>query len=92
MNSLTASTNWKYNITAVPTTSNKSYTITFIINTASYDAYGNTCQINGTNVTMIASGGLANIALTTSDVIIQTITIVYTTGLFKVFTSITEYY
>ena len=70
------SANFTLTLTNVPTTStNASYTITFIYNTL---FYCNAITVNGTSYTMRASGGLANVSVSaSSNFVMQTISIVF---------------
>ena len=75
---LSTASNFRLALTNVPTTTSRSYTFTLIINTATYRQYANACTINGSAVTPIASGGLANIAINASTVsVLQSFTIVH---------------
>ena len=77
-----SSTNISLAITNIPTTNSYcTYNMCFILNTSSYRSYINSLTVNGSAVTMIASGGLSNILVNTSSVvIIQQIVLVYTSS------------
>lgn len=92
---LSSNTNFQISLTNVPTTQYKTYTFTLVLGTATHKAYANTCKINGTTQTLIANGGLANVDIsnvTTSGIIMQQFTIIWTGSLYKVITNISEFY
>jgi predicted nucleic acid-binding Zn-ribbon protein len=95
-NGLTANTNFKLALTSVPTTTYQTQTFSLIIGVGTYKAFANTCSINGSDVTLIASGGLSNVDLTdltTSGCLLQQFTVIYLdAGVFKVITNISSFY
>jgi predicted nucleic acid-binding Zn-ribbon protein len=95
-NGLTASTNFKMALTSVPTTTYQTQTFSLIIGVGTYKAFANTCSINGSDITLVAAGGLANIDLTdltTSGCLLQQFTVIYlNSGVFKVITNVSSFY
>jgi hypothetical protein len=95
-NGLTASTNFKLALTNVPTTSYQTQTFSLIIGVGTYKAFANTCSINGSDITLVAAGGLSNIDLTdltTSGCLLQQFTVIYLdSGVFKVITNVSSFY
>ena len=94
--SLTSSTNFKMNITNMNPNNETytSFTITLIIDVSSYKAFANTCSVNSSDYTMIASNGLSNLSVNGNSVLaLQTFTIIYTNSgsiPYKVLTSISS--
>jgi predicted nucleic acid-binding Zn-ribbon protein len=95
-NGLTANTNFKLALTNVPTTTYQTQTFSLIIGVGTYKAFANTCSINGSDITLVASGGLSNIDLTdltTSGCLLQQFTVIYlNSGVFKVITNVSSFY
>lgn len=92
---LSSNTNFQISLTNVPTVQYNTYTFTLILNTATNVAYANTCKINGTTQTLVANGGLANVDVTnvtSSGLLMQQFTIIWTGSLYKVITNISEFY
>jgi hypothetical protein len=95
--SITAGTaNMALTLTSLPTFPTlASYTLSFIINTATNKKYISTININGTAYTMIAAGGLSNISIDASAVyVLQQINIIFISSSTptKVLTSVTSMY
>jgi trimeric autotransporter adhesin len=93
---LTANTNFKMVLTSVPTNTYQTQTFSLLINVGTYKAFANTCSVNGTDYTLIANGGLANVdvaSVSTSGLILQQFTIIYlNSGVFKVITNVSTFY
>ena len=92
---LTSDTNFKLALTSVPASTNKTLTFTLVITTNSYKAYANTFSLNGTNYTICANGGLANVdisAVSTTGLIVQQFTMVYTSSFQKVISNVSVFY
>jgi hypothetical protein len=51
--------------------------MTLIIDCATSNAYGNTCRINNTSYSLIASGGLSSVSTTNANIIMQQISVLY---------------
>jgi hypothetical protein len=57
---------------------NRTFTITLIINSSSNKVYANVLTVNGTNRTLFYNSGSSNIpSLTSAQYILQTISIIY---------------
>ena len=92
---LTSNTNFKLAVTNVPASTNKTLTFTLVITTKSYKAYANTFSLNGTNYTLYANGGLANVdvsTVSTSGLIVQQFTMIYTGSFQKVISNVSPFY
>lgn len=72
-----SATNIALTITNLPTNRGTAiYNFTFLINTSTNKNYINSLNVNGSSITMRASGGLANVSVNTSSVlVIQTLNI-----------------
>ncbi len=70
------SQNFLLTLTNVPTTANATYTISFVINTATNKSYINTITVNGVSRTILFNGGASSIVISSSSVVVQTITVV----------------
>ena len=83
--------NFTINITNLPSSNNTSYTITLIINDK---YYASSLKINGgASQTIYYAGGSSNIIIPSStNTIIQTFTLIYTTSLVKIISSVTPYF
>ena len=82
-------------LTNIPTNyTNGTINLTFIINTGTYKQYINTISINGSSYTMKASGGLANVSVNSSAlIVIQNINIIFLSGsISQVLTSINSWF
>ena len=51
--------------------------ITLLIDTSTYEAFGNSCKINGTTRAIFFNGGASNIDITGASMVQQTLAIVY---------------
>jgi hypothetical protein len=94
-NGLSTNTNFKLVLTNVPTTTYRSCTFSLLIDPTSFKAYASTCSINGSDRVMVASGGLANInvsSVTSSGLILQQFTIINTNAYFRVLTNVSSFY
>jgi len=99
-NSLTSSTNFAIAITNMnPTSATYTvFTVSFIVDCTSYQAYGSTCTINGTSYTLNCAGGLANVnisSVTSSGSVMQVISVVYTSSAsvpYQLITNIIAFY
>jgi hypothetical protein len=95
---LTSATNFTMVLNSMNPNSqtNKSFTFSLILNTATYKAYANLFRLGATSYTLIASGGLANTLINaTSQTVIQSFTIVYTSSStvpYKIFTNVSSYF
>ena len=92
---LTSDTNFELSLTNVPTTQYGTYSFTLMLGTATNTAYANTIKINGVSQTLIANGGLSNIDITnvtTSGILMQQFTVIWTDSLYKVITNVSEFY
>ena len=92
---LTSSTNFKLALTNVPASTNKILTLTLVIIPSSHKAYANTFSLNGTNYTLYSNGGLANVdvsTVSTSGLIVQQFTLMYTGSFQKVITNVLLFY
>ncbi|MFO0414878.1 MAG: hypothetical protein ACK50E_04440, partial [Bacteroidota bacterium] len=95
---LTSATNFQLVLNNINpnTQTNKSFTFTLIIDTATYKAYANTFKIGSTSYTLNASGGLANVSVNASaTTVLQSFTIIYTSSSstpYKVITNVISYY
>lgn len=70
------STNFALAVTNIPTSINATYTLSIIINTTTNKTYINAITINGVSKTLLYNGGSANISISSSSLVVQTITIV----------------
>jgi hypothetical protein len=70
--------NFRCDINNLVITTNKSYTITLLINTSTNKFYANTMRINGVSRTMLFMGGSSNIDLSSSNFCLQSITCIFT--------------
>ena len=92
---LTSNTNFKLALTNVATDTNRTQTFTLIISTSSYKAFANTFSLNGGNQTLIINGGLANVdvsSVSTSGLIVQQFTMIYTGSFQKVISNVSLFY
>ena len=78
-NTLASSTNFAVYLTNVNPNSltYTTFTMTLLIDCATYNAYGNTCRINDSSYTLIASGGLSSVSTTNANIIMQQISVLY---------------
>jgi hypothetical protein len=74
-------TNISLLVTNLPTNKTAIYSFTFYINTTTNKNFINSLNVNGSNVTLIAMGGLANISVT-SNLVIQNVFIQMNNGTF----------
>ena len=51
--------------------------ITLLIDTSTYEAFGNSCKVNGTTRAIFFSGGASSIDITGASMVQQTLAIVY---------------
>lgn len=87
------SANMTLYLTNVPTTFNKSYTLTFVINSSTYKQYFRTLYINGTAYTIKYLNGSSNISVSSATNIMQQFYImVFSSGTFNVNSSIVQSY
>lgn len=78
-----SATNISLILTNVPTNKTAIYSFTFYINTTTNKNYINSLNVNGSNVTMIAMGGLSNVSVNaSSNTTIQNIFIQMNNGTF----------
>ncbi len=95
-NGLTSATNFELVLTNVNSNNDtyKSFTVSLIIDTGTYQAFANTCKINGTSRTIYASGGLTNVSIdASSEVVLQQLSIIFSnsgTVPFKVISSVSS--
>ena len=76
-----SSTNLSCNITNIPTSQTyRTYTITLLIDSSTYKVYANTVTVNGTSYSPIYIGGSSAISITSATVVMQTLSIIFTTG------------
>jgi hypothetical protein len=70
--------NFRCDINNVPNTTNRTFTISLIINTSSQKFYSNTLRVNSTSRTLLFSGGASSIDISTASFVLQQISVVYT--------------
>lgn len=90
-----SASNISLTLTNIPTTyTNANINITFIINVGTYKQYINTININGTGYTMKAAGGLSNISIPSSSlIVIQNVNILFLSGsISQVLTSVNGWF
>jgi hypothetical protein len=69
--------NFRVDIANIPNATNRTFTISLIINTASNKFYANTLRVNSTTRTILFLGGASAINISTATNVLQQITIVY---------------